>query len=179
MRNLTLDEDQMNIDAAQFEDVRLVPDDEGNFRILPARMLKKSRVSNISSISKLLKSASQSSGSKKPAKYTPTKIPDKITSTVASNSITKNDLLNILRSKDFIEIIRRILQEKLRSYQSLDKVSELPEDHEEDDPMDINITRLENAKDLLALEGKVNRIEVQCLADTCANASFIHLYRKI
>jgi hypothetical protein len=41
MRNLTLDEDQMDIDAARFEDVRLVPDDEGNFRILPARMLKK------------------------------------------------------------------------------------------------------------------------------------------
>jgi hypothetical protein len=130
-------------------------------------------MSNTSSISKLLKSASQSSGSKKPAKYTPTKIPDKITSTVASSSITKNDLLNILRSKDFIEIVRRILQEELRSYRSLDKVSELPENHEEDDPMDIDITRLENAKDLLALGGKVNGIEVQCLADTCANASFI------
>jgi hypothetical protein len=130
-------------------------------------------VSNTSSISKLLKSVSQSSGSKKPAKFIPTKIPDKITSTVASNSITKNDLLNILRSKDFIEIIRRILQEELRSYRSLDKVSELSEDHEEDDPMDIDITRLENAKDLLALGGKVNGIGVQCLADTCANASFI------
>jgi hypothetical protein len=130
-------------------------------------------VSNTSSISKLLKSALQSSGSKKPAKYTPTKIPDKITSTVISSSITKNDLLNILRSKDFVEIVRKILQEKLRSYRSLDKVSELPEDHEEDDPMDIDITRLENAKDLLALGGKVNGIEVQCLTDTCANASFI------
>jgi hypothetical protein len=57
---------------------------------------KKSRVSNTSSISKLLKSASQFLGFKKPTKYTPTKIPDKITSTVASSSITKNNLLNIL-----------------------------------------------------------------------------------
>jgi hypothetical protein len=97
-------------------------------------------VNNTSSISKLLKSASQSSGSKKPAKYTPTKIPNKITSTVVSSNITKNDLLNILRSKDFIEIVHRILQEELRSYQFLDKVSELPGDHEEDDPMDIDIT---------------------------------------
>jgi hypothetical protein len=39
--------------------------------------------------------------------------------------------------------------------------------------MDIDITRLENAKDLLALGGKVNGIEVQCLADTCANVFFI------
>jgi hypothetical protein len=130
-------------------------------------------MSNTSSISKLLKSASQSLGSKKPAKYTPTKIPNKITFTVVSNSITKNNLLNILRSKDFIEIVHRILQEELRFYRSLDKVSELPENQEEDDPMDIDITRLENAKDLLALKGKVNGIEVQCLADTCANASFI------
>jgi hypothetical protein len=130
-------------------------------------------MSNTSSISKLLKSASQSSGSKKPAKYTPTKIPDKITSTVVSSSITKNDLLNILRSKDFIEIVCRILQEELKSYRSLDKVSELLEDSKEDDSMDIDITQLENAKDLLALGGKVNGIEVQCLADTCANASFI------
>jgi hypothetical protein len=134
---------------------------------------KKSRVSNTSSISKLLKFASQFSESKKPTKYTFTKIPDKITSTVALSSITKNDLLNILRSKDFREIIRKILQEELRSYRSLDKVLELLEDHKEDDPMDINITRLENAKDLLALGGKVNGIEVQCLANTYANAFFI------
>jgi hypothetical protein len=41
MRNLTLDEDQMDIDAARFEDVRLVSDDDGGFRIIPAQMLKK------------------------------------------------------------------------------------------------------------------------------------------
>ncbi|PKY31156.1 hypothetical protein RhiirB3_448627, partial [Rhizophagus irregularis] len=33
--------------------------------------------------------------------------------------------------------------------------------------------RLENTKDLLALDGKVNGKTIQCLADTCANASFI------
>ncbi|EXX63777.1 hypothetical protein RirG_149160 [Rhizophagus irregularis DAOM 197198w] len=39
--------------------------------------------------------------------------------------------------------------------------------------MDIDITHLKNTKDLLALDGKVNGIAIQCLADTCANASFI------
>ncbi|CAB4396292.1 unnamed protein product [Rhizophagus irregularis] len=39
--------------------------------------------------------------------------------------------------------------------------------------MDIDIARLENTKDLLALDGEVNGIAIQCLADTCANASFI------
>ena len=39
--------------------------------------------------------------------------------------------------------------------------------------MDIDIAHLENTKDLLVLNGKVNGITIQCLADTCANASFI------
>ncbi|GET64430.1 hypothetical protein GLOIN_2v1781358 [Rhizophagus irregularis DAOM 181602=DAOM 197198] len=62
------------------------------------------------------------------------------------------------------------------------KVTEISDDlteeeQEEDirkyDPMDIDIARLENIKDLLALNGEVNGIAIQCLADTCANASFI------
>ena len=43
----------------------------------------------------------------------------------------------------------------------------------EDDPMDIDLVRLENAKDLLAMEGKVEGTDVQVLADTCANLSWI------
>jgi hypothetical protein len=41
MRNLTLDEDQMDIDAAQFEDMKLVSDDNGSFRIVSVRTSKK------------------------------------------------------------------------------------------------------------------------------------------
>ncbi|GBC36653.1 hypothetical protein GLOIN_2v1781358 [Rhizophagus irregularis DAOM 181602=DAOM 197198] len=50
---------------------------------------------------------------------------------------------------------------------------EQEENIREDYPMDIDITCLENTKDLLVLDGKVNGIAIQCLADTCANASFI------
>src|SRR5436190_9894502 len=39
--------------------------------------------------------------------------------------------------------------------------------------MDIDLVRLENAKDLLAMEGKVEGTDVQVLADTCANLSWI------
>ena len=78
-----------------------------------------------------------------------------------------------MRSKDFIEIIRRILQEELKSFGKITESQDYEEDQREDDLMDIDITRLENTKDLLALGGKVNGIEIQCLADTCANASFI------
>jgi hypothetical protein len=95
----------------------------------------------------------------------------------------------LLKSADFRKLLREILQEEISSVR---KVMEIPEDlvdegqedrkediredladHREDDPMDIDITRLENTKDLLALGGEVNGISIQCLADTCANASFI------
>jgi len=43
----------------------------------------------------------------------------------------------------------------------------------EDDPMDIDLVHLENSKDLLAIKGNVNGINIQTLADTCANISFL------
>ncbi|GET51848.1 hypothetical protein GLOIN_2v1790588 [Rhizophagus irregularis DAOM 181602=DAOM 197198] len=96
-----------------------------------------------------------------------------------AKAVTKNDLLSLLRSADFRKLLREILQEELLSAR---KVTEIPEDLVEeeqeedirvDDSMDIDIARLENTKDLLALDGEVNGIAIQCLADTCANASFI------
>ncbi|PKY61836.1 hypothetical protein RhiirA4_487365, partial [Rhizophagus irregularis] len=85
----------------------------------------------------------------------------------------------VVRSAKKKKLLREILQEEISSVR---KVVEIPEDLaeekqeediREDDPMDIDITRLENTKDLLALGGEVNGISIQCLADTCANASFI------
>src|SRR6185369_2280828 len=96
-----------------------------------------------------------------------------------TKAVTKIDLLSLLRSADFRKLLREILQEELKS---TGKIMEIPEDLveeeqeediREDDPMDIDIARLENTKDLLALSGEVNGIAIQCLADTCANASFI------
>ncbi|GBB96967.1 hypothetical protein RclHR1_28850002 [Rhizophagus clarus] len=39
--------------------------------------------------------------------------------------------------------------------------------------MDIDVAQLENSKDLLAINGNVNGIDIQYLADSCANVSFI------
>ncbi|GBC53060.2 hypothetical protein GLOIN_2v1790588 [Rhizophagus irregularis DAOM 181602=DAOM 197198] len=150
MRNLDLNDDAMDIDTntASFDDLKFVPDEEGGFRIF---------------------------------KMTPIKIPAKVTSSKPTliKAITKNDSLSLLRSADFRKLLREILREELKSTR---KSTEIPEDLvekkqeediREDDPMDIDIARLENTKDLLALDGKVNGIAIQCLADTCANASFI------
>ncbi|GET53368.1 hypothetical protein GLOIN_2v1790588 [Rhizophagus irregularis DAOM 181602=DAOM 197198] len=150
MRNLDLNDDAMDIDTntASFDDLKIVPDEEGGFRIF---------------------------------KMTPIKIPVKVTSSKPTliKAVTKNDSLSLLRSADFRKLLREILREELKSAR---KSTEIPEDLveekqeediREDDPMDIDIARLENTKDLLALGGEVNGIAIQCLADTCANASFI------
>ncbi|GET62507.1 hypothetical protein GLOIN_2v1790588 [Rhizophagus irregularis DAOM 181602=DAOM 197198] len=150
MRNLDLNDDAMDIDTntTSFDDLKIVPDEEGGFWIF---------------------------------KMTPIKIPVKVTSSKPTliKAVTKNDSLSLLRSADFRKLLREILREELKSAR---KSTEIPEDLveekqeediREDDPMDIDIARLENTKDLLALDGKVNGIAIQCLADTCANASFI------
>ncbi|CAB4429324.1 unnamed protein product [Rhizophagus irregularis] len=159
MRNLDLNDDAMDIDTASFDDLKIVPDEEsGGYWITVVR---------ISSPSVPLR-----------GKATPVKIPVKITGSKSTpaKAVTKIDLLSLLRSADFRKLLREILQEEISSVR---KVTEILEDQEqeedirEDDPMDIDITRLENTKDLLALDGEVNGISIQCLADTCANASFI------
>ncbi|PKK69289.1 hypothetical protein RhiirC2_850828 [Rhizophagus irregularis] len=96
-----------------------------------------------------------------------------------AKAVTKNDLLSLLRSADFRKLLREILQEEMMSARKVTEISddlaeeEQEEDIRKDDPMDIDIARLENTKDLLALDGEVNGIAIQCLADTCANTSFI------
>ncbi|GBC49959.2 hypothetical protein GLOIN_2v1790588 [Rhizophagus irregularis DAOM 181602=DAOM 197198] len=150
MRNLDLNDDAMDIDTntASFDDLKFVPDEEGGFRIF---------------------------------KMTPIKIPVKVTSSKPTliKAVTKNNSLSLLRSADFRKLLREILWEELKSARKSTEILEdlveekQEEDIREDDPMDIDIVRLENTKDLLALDGEVNGIAIQCLADTCANASFI------
>ncbi|CAB4419720.1 unnamed protein product [Rhizophagus irregularis] len=159
MRDLTLDDNSMDIDVVRGQKLELEEDDDGNIYV----------------------TAVSSPGAPLWGKATPVKIPAKVTGSkfTPAKVITKNDLLSLLRSADFRKLLREILQEEISSVK---KVMEIPEDLaeegqeediREDDPMDIDITRLENTKDLLALGGEVNGIAIQCLADTCANASFI------
>ncbi|GBC12184.2 hypothetical protein GLOIN_2v1790588 [Rhizophagus irregularis DAOM 181602=DAOM 197198] len=65
-----------------------------------------------------------------------------------AKAVTKNDLLSLLRSADFRKLLREILQEELLSAR---KVTEIPEDLVEEEQEE----------------------DIRCLADTCANASFI------
>ncbi|GBC20286.1 hypothetical protein GLOIN_2v1781358 [Rhizophagus irregularis DAOM 181602=DAOM 197198] len=127
------------------------------------------------------KTAVSSSSVPLKGKATSVKIPVKVTGSKSTpaKAVTKNDLLSLLRSADFRKLLCEILQEEMMSARKVTEISDdlAEEEQEEDireyDPMDIDIARLENTKDLLALDGEVNGIAIQCLADTCANASFI------
>ncbi|CAB4436926.1 unnamed protein product [Rhizophagus irregularis] len=153
MRDLTLDDNSMDIDVVRGQKLELEEDDD----------------------------AVSSSGAPLRGKATPVKVPANVTGSkfTPAKAITKNDLLSLLRSADFRKLLRKILQEEISSVKNIMEIPEdlaeegQEEDIREDDPMDIDITRLENTKDLLALGGEVNGIAIQCLADTCANASFI------
>ena len=94
--------------------------------------------------------------------------------------MSKNDIEKIFR-----ELIRKefarlgiVLAEEEDAEKKEEKVPELISEEVVDDPMDIDIVdidliRLENAKDLLPMEGRGEGSDVQILADTCANTSFI------
>ena len=95
-----------------------------------------------------------------------------------SNPLNKDDIEKIFREliqKEFARLGIVLAEEN----EDTDKKEEMEPgsiSEEIDDPMDIDIAdidlvRLENAKDLLAMEGKVEGSDTQILADTCANLS--------
>ena len=122
---------------------------------------------------------------KKPNVKLAAKVPVKISAPISRPTSTtiksKQDFMNLLELIDFKRIIREILQEELHkapaSYAINDPLDNEFQDSDidlrEDDPMDIDVARLESVKDLLSIEGKVNGILIQCLADSCTNVSFI------
>ena len=92
----------------------------------------------------------------------------------STSPLSKNDIEKLFR-----ELIRKEFAQL--GIQLEDEIPEHVNDQKEetspvipdDDPMDIDLVRLENAKDLLAMEGRVEGLDVQILADTCANLSWI------
>jgi hypothetical protein len=43
MRNLTFDDNKMDVDTVRFEDMKLILDDDGSFRIVSVQTSKKNR----------------------------------------------------------------------------------------------------------------------------------------
>ncbi|GET00652.1 hypothetical protein GLOIN_2v1781358 [Rhizophagus clarus] len=117
------------------------------------------------------KTSNPSSASKSTSKLT-----SKSTSVVKipPTNFTKTEFINLLKLADIRKIIQEIVYKILENYKSASQ--EQPEVQEKYlglMAMDIDVARLENTKDLLAINGIVNRVDIQCLADSCANVSWI------
>ena len=96
---------------------------------------------------------------------------------IKSQSLSKEDIVKLigeLLRKEFARL-GVYLEEPIenRNEDTIESRTEAPKGRDDDDAMDIDLVRLENANDLLAMEGRVEGTAVQILADTCANLSWI------
>jgi hypothetical protein len=92
----------------------------------------------------------------------------------SSSSLSKDDIKKIFRElirKEFAQLGIILAEEEEEIEPEL--ISKEIGDPMDIDVVDIDLVRLENAKDLLPMEGRVEGNDVQILADTCANTSFI------
>lgn len=91
-----------------------------------------------------------------------------------SNSSKENKGLSI--DKNLIKIIRELIIEEftrlgLNTGKETSKPSEFIPPQNFDDSMDIDLVRIENAKDLAVIEGQVEGIQLPILTDSCSNIS--------
>ncbi|GBB93547.1 hypothetical protein RclHR1_21930005 [Rhizophagus clarus] len=131
--------------------------------------------SNTIRVSNKGKTLNPSPASKSISKLT-SKSPSKSTGVVKipPTNFTKMELINLLKLADIRKIIQEIVYKILENYESaLQEQPEVQEEYLGPMAIDINVARLENSKDLLAINGNVNGIDIQCLANSCVNVSFI------
>jgi hypothetical protein len=85
-----------------------------------------------------------------------------------------NEINNILEIIDFRKIVIGLLQE----LGVLDLVSEVQRQNKiteivDDDPMEIDLVMLENAKELACVDGQIEGVNIQTLIDPCSNISIM------
>ena len=91
---------------------------------------------------------------------------------IKSQSLSKEDIVKLvgeLFRKEFAKLGVHLPDDEDGNKETVDQKNA----NQEDDAMDIDLVRLENAKDLLAMEGRVEGTAIRILADTCANLSWI------
>jgi len=91
---------------------------------------------------------------------------EKIISSIVQKELARLGFLNVLPAKEKVSRASMARKKNMGLEAPL-----LPD--EDLDLMDIDLVRIENAKDLMAVEGIVNGSKIQALLDTCANASFM------
>src|SRR5581483_287744 len=102
---------------------------------------------------------------------------EKIICSIVQKELARLGFLNVLPAK---EKVSRASVTKKKNVGLKAPLLPLPETSNSNvqpdddlDLMDIDLIRIENTKDLMAVEGIVNGSKIQALLDTCANVSFM------
>ena len=102
---------------------------------------------------------------------------EKIICSIVQKELARLGFLNVLPAK---EKVGRASMTKKKNMgleapllPPLETSNGIVQPDEDLDLMDIDLVRIENAKDLMAVEGIVNGSKIQTLLDTCANTSFM------
>ncbi|CAG8600553.1 10881_t:CDS:1 [Paraglomus occultum] len=124
------------------------------------------------------KSAVKKVSTKKPAIQKNASLPEAVASQLGIINLEKiicDVVQKELAQLGFLNIL--LAREKVgRASTSMAKKKDIELDTQPDedlDLMDIDLVRIKNAKDLMAVKGIVNGSKIQTLLDTCANASFM------
>ena len=97
------------------------------------------------------------------------------------NIPSKFEIGNILELIDFEGLMRKFIRDELERWRlggysmpkQKQKITEIKANNKDGDPMDIDLVRLENVKDLACVNGRIKDNEIQTLVDSCSNVSVI------
>jgi len=98
---------------------------------------------------------------------------EKIICSIVQKELARLGFLNVLPAKEKVGRASMTKKKNMGLKAPLETSDGNVQPDEDLDLMDIDLVRIENAKDLMAVEGIVNGSKIQALLDTCANASFM------
>src|ERR1700741_2184837 len=82
---------------------------------------------------------------------------------------------NLMELIDIKKIVRDLVQEELQRLGIINPSSQKDAQDEGyiDDPMDVDLTWIENAKDLVTVEGKIGKLTLSVIVDSASNKDLI------
>ena len=90
------------------------------------------------------------------------------------SSIESNELQNLMELIDIKKIVRNLVQEELARLGVSKKCQcPVPEDEYIDDPMDVDLVRIDNTKDLAIVNGQVRNVLLPVVVDSASNKDII------
>jgi hypothetical protein len=79
------------------------------------------------------------------------------------------EIQNLMELIDIKKIVRDLVHEELQKLGIINESVSMQPDDRIDDPMDVDLTWIENAKDLATVEGKIGKLSLSVIVDSASN----------